>query len=144
MFLREFRSRMTGAVEAGVADARDKVQAGMSPLLDSWKSTVETHRTQLGAIYAQLSNLAADQHRNRLENVSNQWMLATVASLDHQSREAVASIAAKAEEKLRETCAQVFDGVGETLRDRLKQIAASLAVPEPPITRLTTAGGSER
>ena len=145
MFLREFRSRMTGAVEAGVADARDKVQAGMSPLLNSWRSTVETHRTQLGTIYAQLSNLAADQHRTRLENVSNQWMLATVASLDHQSREAVASIAAKAEEKLRETCAEVFAGVGETLRERLQQIAASLVIPaepEPPVSRSTTSGGS--
>jgi hypothetical protein len=144
IFLREFRSRMTGAVEAGVTEARDKVQAGMSPLLDAWKSTVETHRTQLAAIYTQLSNLAAEQHRNRLENVSNQWMLATVASLDHQSREAIASIAAKAEEKLRETCAEVFASVGENLRERLKQIAANLALPESPMSRSTTAGGSER
>ena len=144
MFLREFRSRMTGAVEAGVADAKDKVQAGMSPLLDAWRSTVETHRTQLGAIYAQLSNLAAEQHRSRLENVSNQWMLATVASLDYQSREAVSSIAAKAEEKLRETCSQVFAGVGDALRERLQQIAASLMTAETPISRSTTAGGKDR
>jgi hypothetical protein len=144
MFLREFRSRMTGAVEAGVADAKDKVQAGMSPLLDAWRSTVDTHRTQLGAIYAQLSNLAAEQHRSRLENVSNQWMLATVASLDHQSREAVSSIAAKAEEKLRETCSQVFAGVGDALRERLQQIAASLMTAETPISRSTTAGGKDR
>jgi folylpolyglutamate synthase/dihydropteroate synthase len=144
MFLREFRSRMTGAVEAGVADAKDKVQAGMSPLLDAWRSTVETHRTQLGAIYAQLSNLAAEQHRSRLENVSNQWMLATVASLDHQSREAVSSIAARAEEKLRETCSQVFAGVGDALRERLQQIAASLMTAETPISRSTTAGGKDR
>jgi hypothetical protein len=71
-------------------------------------------------------------------------MLATVASLDHQSREAVNVIAAKAAETLRETCAQVFAGVGETLRDRLQQIAAGLAAPEPPMTRSQTAGGSER
>jgi len=144
VFLQKFRSRMNGAVEAGIADARDKVQAGMSPLLDAWKSTIETHRTQMGSIYSQLSNLAAEQHRSRLENVSNQWMLATVASLDHQSREAIASIANKAEETLRETCAQVFAGVGDTLRDRLQQIAASLAIPDPPLKRSTTAGGTDR
>jgi hypothetical protein len=103
VFLQKFRSRMNGAMEASVAEARDKVQAGMSPLLDAWKSTIESHRTQMGSIYSQLSNLAAEQHRSRLENVSNQWMLATVASLDHQSREAIASIANKAAETLRET-----------------------------------------
>jgi hypothetical protein len=141
-FLHEFRNRMSGAVEAGVVDAREKVQSGMSPLLNAWKSTVEQHRSQMGEIYAQMSNQASELHRNRLENVSTQWLLATVATLDHQSREAAAKIAANAEEKLRETCAQVFAGVGETLQQRLQQIAASLVIAEPPMTRSTTAGGS--
>ncbi|MGC2530930.1 MAG: hypothetical protein WA639_24560, partial [Candidatus Acidiferrum sp.] len=73
-----------------------------------------------------------------------QWMLATVASLDHQSRAAVASIAANAEVTLRETCAQVFANVGEELRERLQKIAASMANPEPPLTRSQTAGGGDR
>jgi hypothetical protein len=142
-FLRQFQTSMGNAVERGVADANARVKAGMSPLLESWQSTVEAHRTEMRGIYAQLSNQAAETHRSRLENVSNQWMLATVARLDHQSREAVAGIAAKAEETLRETCAQVFAGVGETLRDRLQQITASLTIPEPPMTRSQTAGGGE-
>jgi hypothetical protein len=148
-FLRQFHAGMSSAVERGVADANARLKAGMSPLLESWQSTVEAHRTEMHKIYGQMSNQAAEQHRNRLENVSNQWMLATVASLDHQSREAVNSIAAKAAETLRETCAQVFASVGETLRDRLQQIASHLTTPEPPVsdpqmTRSQTAGGSER
>jgi hypothetical protein len=135
---------MSSAVERGVADANARVKAGMSPLLESWQSTLEAHRMEMRGIYAQLSNQAAEVHRSRLENVSNQWMLVTVASLDHQSREAVRGIAAKAEETLRETCAQVFAGVGERLRDRLQQIAANLAIPEPSMSRSQTAGGSER
>ena len=146
-FLRQFQTSMSSAVERGVADANARVKAGMSPLLESWQSTVEAHRTEMRGIYAQLSNQAAEVHRGRLENVSNQWMLATVASLDHQSREAVNSIAAKAAETLRETCAQVFAGVGETLRDRLQQIASHLTAPEPrpsdpQMTRSQTAGGA--
>jgi hypothetical protein len=142
-FLRQFQSSMSSAVERGVADANARVKAGMSPLLEAWQSTVEAHRTEMRGIYAQLSNQATEVHRSRLENVSNQWMLATVASLDHQSREAIAGIAAKAEETLRETCAQVFAGVGDALRDRLQKIAASLSNPEPPLTRSQTAGGSD-
>jgi hypothetical protein len=148
-FLRQFHAGMSGSVERGVADANERVKAGLSPLLESWRATVDTHRTEIRDIYTQLSNQSAEHHRGRLENVSNQWMLATVASLDHQSREAVATIAAKAAETLRETCAQVFAGVGETLRERLQQIAAGLAAPEPPATdppmsRSQTAGGSDR
>jgi hypothetical protein len=117
-------------------------------LIESWQSTVEAHRTEMRNIYSQMSNQSAEQHRSRLENVSNQWMLATVASLDHQSREAVNTIAAKAAETLRETCAHVFASVGETLRERLQQIASHLTAPGPssdaPRTRSQTAGGTER
>jgi len=147
-FLRQFHAGMSSAVERGVADANARVKAGMSPLIESWQSTVEAHRTEMHNIYSQMSNQSAEQHRSRLENVSNQWMLATVASLDHQSREAVNTIAAKAAETLRETCAQVFASVGETLRERLQQIASHLTAPEPPpasdapITRSQTAGGA--
>src|SRR5580658_7298401 len=142
-FLRQFHAAMSSAVERGVADANARVKAGMSPLLESWQSTVEAYRTEMRGIYAQLSNQAAEVHRSRLENVSNQWMLVTVTSLDHQSRAAVRGIAAKAEETLRETCEQVFAGVGETLRDRLQQIAANLTIPEGSMSRSETAGGSE-
>lgn len=148
-FLRQFHAGMSSAVDRGVADANARVKAGMSPLMESWQSTVEAHRTEMRNIYSQMSNQSAEQHRSRLENVSNQWMLATVASLDHQSREAVNTIAAKAAETLRETCAQVFASVGETLRERLQQIASHLTAPEPPpcdrpMTRSQTAGGTER
>jgi vacuolar-type H+-ATPase subunit E/Vma4 len=43
----------------------------------------------------------------------------------------ISGIAATAEEKLREACAQVFEGVGESLRERLKEIAQSFAPLEP-------------
>jgi hypothetical protein len=147
-FLRQFQAAMSGAVHAGVADANARVKAGLSPLIESWQSTVEAHRTEMHNIYSQMSNQSAEHHRSRLENVSNQWMLATAASLDHQSREAVNSIAAKAAETLRETCAQVFANVGDTLRDRLQQIASRLTAPEPPvpeapISRSQTAGGND-
>jgi hypothetical protein len=143
-FLRQFHASMSNAVERGVADANARVKEGMSPLLESWQSTVDSHRNEMRSIFTQMSEHAADQHRGRLENISVQWMLASVASLDHQSREAIASIANKAEETLRETCAQVFANVGDTLRDRLQAIAANLAVPDTPMKRSQTAGGNDR
>jgi hypothetical protein len=159
-FLRQFRARMTGAIDIEVSGAQEKAQSSLNPLLESWKSTVETHRHQMQSAYQELSNHAAELHRTRLENVSNQWMLATVASLNQQSREAVSSIAAIAEDKLRETCAQVFANVGESLRERLQQIAAgftahapqpqqetkspeSAGLPQSPFSRSTTAGSGD-
>jgi hypothetical protein len=138
-FLRRFQSSLGGALEAGVAEAQKKVSEGFGPLLDSWKAMTVAHQEEMRNIYSHMGEQATEQYKNRLENVSNQWMLATVASLDHQSREMISGIAATAEGRLREACAQVFDGVGESLRERLREMAQSFAPPTDSPTRAKSA-----
>src|SRR5437016_2097611 len=138
-FLRRFQSSMGGALEAGVAETQKKVSEGFGSLLDSWKATTIAHQQEMQNIYGQMGEQAAEQYKSRLENVSNQWMLATVASLDHQTREMISGIAATAEEKLREACAQVFAGVGESLRERLREMAQSFTPPTEPPARTKSA-----
>jgi hypothetical protein len=130
-FLHRFQTSMGGALESGVAEARKKVEEGFEPLLTSWKSMTDAHQKEMERAYGQIGEQAAEHYKSKLENVSNQWMLATVASLDHQSRDLISGIAVTAEERLREACAQVFAGVGESLRERLKEIASGIAPPEP-------------
>ena len=138
-FLRRFQSSMGGALEAGVDEAQKKVSEGFGSLLDSWKATTMAHQQEMQSIYGRIGDEAAEQYKNRLENVSNQWMLATVASLDQQSREMISGIAATAEEKLREACAQVFAGVGESLRERLREMAQGFTPPTEPPARTKNA-----
>src|SRR5713226_2211475 len=138
-FLRRFQSSMAAAIQAGVAEAQKKVSEGFGPLLDSWKAMTVAHQQEMQGIYNLMGEHATEQYRSRLENVSNQWMLATVASLDHQSREMISGIAATAEEKLREACAQVFAGVGESLRERLMEMAQSFMPPAEPPARAKSA-----
>ena len=141
-FLRRFQASMGGALEAGVADARKKVEEGFEPLLASWKSMTDAHQKEMESAYGQIGHQAVEHYKSKLENVSNQWMLATVASLDHQSRDLISGIAATAEQRLREACAQVFAGVGESLRERLKEIASGFTLPEPPAQAKSANTGS--
>jgi vacuolar-type H+-ATPase subunit E/Vma4 len=115
------------------------VQEGFGPLLDSWKAMTEAHQKEMERVYGQMGEHAAERYKGRLENFSNQWMLATAASLDHRSRDMISGIAATAEEKLREACAQVFAGIGESLRERLKEIAQSFTSPTEPPTHAKSA-----
>jgi hypothetical protein len=125
-FLRRFQSALGSVLEANVVEAQQRVQQGFAPLLDSWKSLISGHQAELGQLFSHLAEDAAEQHRHRLENVSTQWMLATVANLDHQSREIIASITSTAEEKLRATFTEVFSEMAGTLSERLHQIASSV------------------
>jgi hypothetical protein len=134
-FLRKFQGSMSAAMEASVTEAQQRVQAGFGPLLDAWKSMTDAHQQEMRSIYNHMGEQAADQHRVRLENVSNQWLLASVASLDHQSRDIVANFASVAQEKLRETSTQVFEEIGEALRERLHQITENLVPNADPSMR---------
>jgi hypothetical protein len=122
-FLQRFRGALSGALETGIHEAREKVQAGFAPLLESWRQATETHQEEMRKNYAQLSDQAAEHYRGRLENVSNSWMVATVTTLDKQARDMMANIAVEAESKMRETCSQVFESLGDTLKERLRQLA---------------------
>jgi hypothetical protein len=131
-FLRRFQTVLNDTVGRGVADAQGKVEASFGALWDTWKKLNETNMAEMHGSFGRLSNEGAEQYRARLENISNSWMVATVATLDHQSREVIAKIAATAEERLREATSEVFARFGDTLRERLQQIAMGFDKPTPP------------
>jgi hypothetical protein len=127
-FLHRFQDSLHGTIEAGVAEANERVQAGFRPVIESWKAMTVAQQDELQNSYARIGDQATTQFRDRLDNVSNQWMLATVTSFDHQSRDSVARVTAGAEERLRETFTKVFADMGDTLRDRMREIASNLHV----------------
>jgi hypothetical protein len=127
-FLKRFQTAMNEAV--GVIDAQEKEGADrLRGLWNSWKTLNDANRTEEGA----------EQCRARLENISNSWMVVTVATLDHQSRDVIAKIAATAEKRLREATSEVFARFGDNLREHLQQIATGLEKPAaPPKYSVTT------
>ena len=124
----QFRSGMTAALESGVVETHKQIEASLGPLLESWRSMTEAHQAHLREFYGRLSDESVDQYRQRLENVSNSWMVAAVTSLDHQTRDLLANTTRSAEEKLRETCAQLFAQAGDALRARLQETSSSFFV----------------
>ena len=118
-FLRRFQAGMNRAMETSLAEAHKSVEASFAPLLESVRNLTSVHQEEVRGVFKQAGEQAAEEHREKLHGISNQWMLATVASLDQQARGLVNNIAATAEEQIRAACEQVFAEIGETLRDRL-------------------------
>jgi hypothetical protein len=126
-FLKRFQAGMATALDNGVREAQEKINNGFVPLWESWKAMTQKQQEELRAAMGELSNAATGEFKTRLDNVSNTWLLTTVAKLDHQSRNVVSGLSASAEEKLRAACADVFSNVGESLRKRLQEITAEFS-----------------
>jgi len=141
-FLKRFQESLGGVFQTRVAEAQKAVAESFAPLLEQWKTMTAAHQQEVKRVYDRIGEQSAEQHKTRLEGVSNQWLLATVASLDHQSREMISGVAAAAEEKLRAACSQVFEGVGDSLRQRLGEIARNFTPPTEPPSPLTKSAKS--
>jgi hypothetical protein len=72
-----------------------------------------------------------EEHKQRLENASNSWLLTTVTKLNQQSENLIDRLAESTEKRLQTVCGSVFAQMGETLRQRLAGLSALL---EPPAT----------
>jgi len=79
-----------------------------------------------------LGSLAMDEHKQRLDNASNSWLLTTVTKLNQQSGSLIEELADTTERRLKAVCGNVFSEMGETLRQRLAAFAGPFGAPTTP------------
>jgi hypothetical protein len=79
-----------------------------------------------------MGSFAMDEHKQRLENASNSWLLTTVAKLNQQSEGLIHELADTTEKRLKAVCGNVFSDMGETLRERLAALAIPFGAPATP------------
>jgi hypothetical protein len=87
------------------------------------------------ASLSSLGSAAMDEHKQRLENASNSWLLTTVAKLNQQSTGLIEDLTKTTETRLKTVCGNVFAEMGETLRQRMAGLTAAFGLPanpEPP------------
>jgi hypothetical protein len=98
---------------------------------------IAAHRLQHEKFEDSLSHAsdeAMETYKGRMENASSAWLLGSTAKLSQQAEEQIEMLAHSAEIKLRDTFAQVFATVGDSLRERLLGVASSTSLtPKPPV-----------
>jgi hypothetical protein len=131
-FFVDFHRGMTQEIQQTVAQARQDLEAQVMSAKEAWRSEREAQERQLRDALDRLGEDSIDAYRKRLENASNAWLVATVTTLTRQSEDAVGTLANSAERRLRQTCAQVFADLGETLRQRLLELSKMSPDTAPP------------
>jgi hypothetical protein len=79
-----------------------------------------------------LGTIAMDEHKQRLENASNSWLLTTVTKLNQQSESLINEMADTTEKRLKAVCGSVFSEMGESLRQRLAGLTVPFGAPGTP------------
>lgn len=121
--LGEFQKRLDETIAEGAEQARVHLESQLVPLMESWEKNGHVQKQQW---MEQLNKATEDligQYKNRLENVSNSWMLTAATTLGQNSQAILDTLAQSAEKRLRETFVEVLAGVGDTLKERLLNLS---------------------
>jgi hypothetical protein len=122
----EFQTRVAERLRQSVHDAKQEFQTQLVPVLDGWREETRAQQEQWLQSLSRKENESVEQFKQRLENVSNSWMVAAVTTLSQHSQGVLDSLAKAVEQRLRDTCAEVFAGVGESMRQRLLGLSTDL------------------
>lgn len=130
----EFQTRVAERLRQSVNDAKQEFQTQLVPVLDTWREETRAQQEKWLQSLTRKENESVEQFKQRLENVSNSWMVAAVTTLSQHSQGVLDSLAKAVEQRLRDTCADVFAGVGESMRQRLLGLSTDLkkSSGEPP------------
>ncbi len=128
----ELQDRVMSQINDSLAQAHREFQAGLLPVLESWRADREAQQREWMATLAQASNDAVEQYRQRLGNASNTWMVTSVTTLNQHSHAVMEALTKTAEQRLRTSCSQVLSGLAETFRQQVLAISSELSAAPPP------------
>jgi PilZ domain len=122
--LAEFQSSLDQRMLDGVEQARVYLQSQLMPIVENWQTQQEQEKQDWMERLKKATDENIEHYKERLENASNSWLLASATTLGQHSQTVLDTIAKAAEKRLRDTCSEVLSGMGDTLKNRLLGLSA--------------------
>jgi hypothetical protein len=114
-FQRALSQHVKQTLAQGVQDLETRIDEAKETLQNESQALQRQFRMALDPV----GNAAIDEHKKRLENASNAWLLTTVTKLTQQSEARIEELAESTDRKLKAVCSAVIAEMGATLRQRL-------------------------
>ena len=131
-FAAEFQRALSQHAQQTLALGKQELAIQIDQAKDALLIESQALERQFQASLNSLGTVAMDEHKQRLENASNSWLLTTVTKLNQQSESLITELADTTEKRLKAVCGNVFSEMGETLRQRLAALAAPFGAPAAP------------
>ncbi|HKV27203.1 MAG TPA: hypothetical protein VJN90_02870 [Candidatus Acidoferrales bacterium] len=124
--LGEFDAHLEERMVQGATLARRHLEEQLKPLVEAFYARREAEQAAWLEQMKGSVEKSIEQYKQRLENTSNSWLLASATTLGQHSKTVLKTLSEAAEERLRDTCSDVFAGLGETLRQRLLGLSSEV------------------
>jgi len=127
-FQRTLSQHLQQTMAHGIRELGSQIEQARNNLVHETQSLQRQFRSSLEPLGA----AAIDEHKKRLENTSNAWLVTTVTKLTQQAQSRIEELANSTEKKLKEVCAAVISDMGTSLRQRLAGLGGPGSGPASP------------
>jgi len=109
-------------VETHISEARSSFVNEFNSSLAGFRAERETHEKQWAESLERTSAEAAAHHRERLDTACDTWVVSSVRRLNEHGDHMIESLMRSADQAVRESCAKLFEGLAEILRERSRAL----------------------
>ncbi len=127
--MERFRSAMASERDANLAEGRGALAAEFASALDGYRLERDAHDKAWAENVERMGQEAADKYRDRLDAACDSWIVSSVRRLNEHGQNVIELLMRSADQALRESCARLFDGLSEMIRDRGASSATAAGVP---------------
>jgi hypothetical protein len=131
-FAVEFQRALSAHAQRTLAVGKEELGIQVDQAKGALHTESQALERQFQASLNSHGTLAMDEHRQRLENASNSWLLTTVTKLNQQSTSLIEELADTTDKKLKAVCSNVFNEMGETLHQKLAGLSGLFGTPATP------------
>ena len=128
--LTEFQKNLDDKMLSGIEQARDNLQIQLMTLIESFEAKRQAEQAEWMEQIKKSADESIEAYKARLENASNSWLLASATTLGQSSQAVMDTLSRSAEKRLREVCAEVLAGMGDTLKERLLGISTGFSAED--------------
>jgi hypothetical protein len=127
--MERFRSEMASQRDANLAEGRAALAAEFASALDGYRLERDAHDKAWAENLDRMGHEAAEKYRDRLDAACDSWVVSSVRRLNEHGQNVIESLMRSADQSLRESCARLFEGLSEMIRDRGASGASAASVP---------------
>jgi len=127
--IEQFRTQMALQLEGSIVDGQTALASEFASALNAHRAEREAHERRWADDLQRMSDETVARHQERLENASDSWVGSSVRRLNEHGQSAIESLMHSADETVLESCAKLFQGLSQMLRERPAHRSAPLDFP---------------
>jgi hypothetical protein len=119
--IERYRAQMAEQRDANLAEGRTALAAEFAAALESYRLERDVHDKTWAENLDRMGGEAAGRYQDRLDAAGDSWIVSSVRRLNEHGQNVIESLMRSADQALRDSCARLFDGLSEMIRDRAPQ-----------------------